>query len=387
MPPSFPVFPFIGRPPSLPGASVLVLLALALTPAAHAVTVAPDLTLNGDVRLRYENDWDSHTATGARRVDRERGRVRVRVSAAYRFNPDWSFGARIRTGNTQSQQSPHLTFEASDGSANDDLQFSLDRYFLQYKHGATTAWAGRNSSPFWQQNELFWDEDITPTGAAAVIDSKRGDATLTTTLGAFALPDGANRLNGHLFAGQLKYTLPLKPAQLIVAGGLHAFDGRSGARFLRNRNGERDYLVGILSAQWSTVAGTWPIALGVDLLKNFADYNAADVAPLPAAQTDETNGWVFSATAGQLKNRGDWLFGYYYAHIETFAANASYAQDDWARFGNGPQSDLTDIKGSEFRLAYAITKDLNLMARCFLVEAITSRQDAKRFRVDANWKW
>jgi hypothetical protein len=82
----------------------------------------------------------------------------------------------------------------------------------------------------------------------------------------------------------------------------------------------------------------------------------------------------------------DWLVGYYYAHIETFAVNASYAQDDWVRFGNGPQTNGTDIKGHEFRAAYAFTKNLNLMARLFLVEAIKMRQDGKRFRLDLNWK-
>lgn len=362
------------------------LLLAAFATSARAFTVAPNLTVNGDVRARYESDWDSHTATGALRTDRERGRFRVRVNATYAFNPTWSLHARVRTGDPESQQSPHLTFTANDGP-NDDLRLSLDRYFLQYKQGTTTAWLGRNSSPFWQQNELFWDEDITPTGAATSFDRKHGTATLTTTLGAFALPDGVNHLHGQLFAGQLKYTAPIDTARLTLAAGLHAFQGDTGARHLRNRNGARDYLVGVLNAQWSTPIAGVPVAFGVDVFHNFQDYSAAEVTPFPAAQQDETLGYVFSVVAGQLKERGDWLAGYYYAHVETFATNASYAQDDWARFGNGPQSDVTDIKGSELRVAYAFTKDLNLMARLFLVDAITSRQDGKRFRLDLNWKW
>lgn len=348
--------------------------------------MAPHLSVNGDVRLRYESDWDSHTATGALRIDRDRGRVRLRATASYKFSDTWSFGARIRSGNTQSQQSPHLTFTADDGPS-DDLQFSLDRYFLQYKQGTFTAWAGRNSSPFWQQNEMFWDEDITPTGLAGIFDSKQAGGTLTTTIGAFALPDGVNRLHGHLYAGQLKYTKPVAGAQLIVAAGLHAFEGQTGARFLRNRNGERDYLVGVLSAQWSAPFAGVPVAVGADVFNNFKNYTAADAAPLPPNNADQTLGYVFSLQVGQLKQPGQWLGGYYYAHVETFAANASYAEDDWARFGNGPQSDVTDIKGHEFRIAYAITKDLNLMARLFLVEAITTVQDGKRFRLDLNWKF
>jgi hypothetical protein len=73
--------------------------------------------------------------------------------------------------------------------------------------------------------------------------------------------------------------------------------------------------------------------------------------------------------------------------METFAVNASYSQDDWARFGSGPQSQVTDIKGSEFRGGYAFSPNLNLQFRAFWVDAITSVQDGKRFRVDLNWKF
>jgi hypothetical protein len=369
-------------------AGLLTALCCARVDAATGIAAIdqnPALSVSADLRLRFESDWDSHTSSGARRIDRDRGRLRARLGVGYKLSKEWSVGARVRTGDRASQQSPHLTFDANDGP-NDDFEVSLDRYFAQYKSGAFTAWGGRNSVPFWQQNELFWDEDITPTGMAASFDSKQGTGMLTTSLGAFALPDGAVRLHGRLFAGQMKYTAPLKASQFTVAAGLHSFNGESGARHLRNRNGERDYLVGILSAQWSTPISGVPLALGVDLIENFENYRAADAAPLPALNADETSAYVFSIQLGQLKDARSWLVAYYFAHVETFAVNASYAQDDWARFGSGPQSDLTDIEGHELRVAYAITKNINLMARLFVVEAITTPQDAKRFRVDLNWK-
>lgn len=294
-------------------------------------------------------------------------------------------GARVRTGSRESQQSPHITFTADDGP-NDDFEVSFDRYFVQYKDGPLTFWGGRNTTPFWQQNEMFWDEDVTPTGVAAIFDSKHGAGTVTSTVGAFALPDGAVRLNGNLIAGQVKYTVPIKPSQFTIAAGLHSFYGEGGARYLRNRNGARDYVVGIVSAQWSTPVGGFPLALGVDLIENFKNYSVAEAAPLSPPNAGETSGYVLSAQIGQLKDAKHWLLGYHYAHIETFAVNAAYAQDDWARFGSATQSDLTDIKGHEFRAAYAINKNINVMARLFLVDAITTRQDAKRFRLDLNWK-
>jgi hypothetical protein len=107
----------------------------------------------------------------------------------YQFTEEWSAGARLRTGDSRSQQSPHLTFVTDDGSR-DELDFVADRYFVQYKSGPFLSWAGRNITPFWQQNELFWDEDVTPTGLAASYDVKAGPGTLTGTAGHSTCPTG-----------------------------------------------------------------------------------------------------------------------------------------------------------------------------------------------------
>jgi len=345
-----------------------------------------NLTLYGDIRLRYEVDWDSQTPAGAMRDDRHRGRFRGRFGFNYRVAEDWTVGARVRTGNSRSQTSPHLTFVTDDGTR-DDLDFVVDRYFVQYQQKPLTIWGGRNLFPFWQQNELFWDEDVTVTGVAASHDQSLGAGTLTATAGGFYLPDGGYDLNGQLVGAQLKYTVPVNPSQFTMASALHYMHGKEGANNLLTRNGERDYLIGVGNAQWSIPIAGMPFALGADIFYNFKDYDAADVVPFPASDDDEKLGYIFSMIYGQLKEKHDWLVGYYYAHIETFAVNASYAQDDWHRFGSGPQTSSSDFEGHEFRIAYAVSKNINVMGRLFLVEAITTRQDGNRFRLDLNWKF
>jgi hypothetical protein len=346
-----------------------------------------NLTFYGDLRLRYEVDWDSQTAAGIPRDDRHRGRLRARAGVNYRFTDEWSAGGRLRTGDSRSQQSPHLTFATDDGTR-DEIDFVADRYFVQYRSGRLLSWAGRNVTPFWQQNELFWDEDVTPTGVAASYDLAAGPGNLTGTAGAFYLPDGGYDLNGQMVAAQLKYTMPLKPSQLTVAGGAFYMNGDDhGFTNLRNRNDERDYLIGVANAQWSMPVKNIPITLGADLFYNFMDYDAADVAPFPAEDDDETLGYVLSVQAGQLKKQHEWLIAYSYAHIETFAVNASYGQDDWHRFGAGPQTDSSDFEGHEFRAGYALSANINLVGRLFFVEAITTEQDGSRFRLDLNWRF
>jgi hypothetical protein len=361
------------------------------TLGAHAATEpakpASPLTLSGDLRLRYEWDWDSQNAAGVARADRDRARYRLRAVLGYKFSNEWSFATRLRTGNRRSQQSTHLTFYAND-DITDDCEVSLDRYYLQYKHGNLLAWGGRNTTPFWQQNEMFWDEDVTLTGLAGIHETKLEQGSLTTTGGFFFLPDGAVEFNGTMLGGQLKYTRPVAPGQFILAGGLYRLFGKDGAENLLSRNGARDYLVGVLSAQWSTpLAKDLPLTLGVDLIHNFEDYSPAEAAPFAPARAGDTDGYVFSLILGQTKQPHDWQIGYSYAHIETLAVNASYSQDDWARFGSGPQAAVTDIKGHELRATYVITKSINLDARLFLVDAISSIQDGKRLRINLNWKF
>ncbi len=355
--------------------------------AADAAQPASPLTISGDLRLRYEWDWDSQNGAGVARNDRDRARYRARASIGYKLSSDWTFGARARTGNRDSQQSPHLTFSAND-NLTDDFEGALDRYYLQYKKGPVTAWGGRNTTPFWQQNEMFWDEDVTPTGIAGSYDLKLEQGTLTTTAGAFHLPDGMTDLNGTLVGGQVKYGRPVDTAQFTLAAGLYSLDGKRGATNLRNRNGVRGYLLGVLSAQWAAPLATGrTLTAGADLIKNFEDYSATDALPFAPRHARETNGYVFSLLYGQLKNPHDWQIGWFYAHIETFAVNAAYSQDDWARFGSATQSDVTDFKGHELRATYVITRNINAQLRFFDVDAITSVQDGKRLRIDLNWKF
>jgi hypothetical protein len=87
---------------------------------------------------------------------------------------------------------------------------------------------------------------------------------------------------------------------------------------------------------------------------------------------------------GGTKEAGDWQFGAWYTRIEALAVNPSYAQDDWVRWGSATQTDSSDLKGFELRAAVGLGHGQNLMARLYLVEAITSQQDGKRFRIDYN---
>ncbi len=384
----WPTMPHLARLP--------VAFALAFFVAGAVSPARADYTLDdegkwkayGDFRLRFEDDWDSVRANGNERSNRARTRIRARLGFKWNPIPEIQVGGRLRSGSIDSQQSPHITIYDFSNNKRGDKHILPDKWFVKGTYDPAWAWAGRNGFPFWKQNELFWNDDVTPLGGAAGASFSPDIGKVSINAGFFALADGGVNFNGKtLAAGQVVYSTEIGGFTLTGAAGVFAFDGEDGAEFLRNGNGARDYTIWVGNLQLKTKLGGVPVKLGVDGMHNSENYSAADPVAFTAANRDETSGFVANVTVGQLKKGGDWLAAYYYAYIETLSVNASYAQDDWIRFGNANQTDSSDFKGHEFRLAYAIASNANLVARLYLVDAITSVQDGKRFRIDFNIKF
>lgn len=334
-------------------------------------------SVSGDFRLRLEDDYDSQTAAGVEREDRGRARIRARLGVQYR-DDTFEFGVRARSGSNGSQQSPHFTIADFDDNARGDADIGLDRWYLGARGGNGWGWAGRNTFPFWKQNELFWDDDVTAAGGAA---GYRG-AHWSATVAHLALPVGMKDFAGTLSAGQLTGNARIGAVDGVLAAGFYRFNAEPGdpdAARLLSGNGARNYAIWNLSAQAKFTLGQTPIALGADLFKNAENY------PIAERARDEDTGYVFSAVAGGTQRPGDWLLGYYYAHIEQLAVNNSFAQDDWVRWGNATQTRASDFKGHEIRIGRGLLPNVNLLARLYLVEALTSREDGKRFRLDLNF--
>jgi hypothetical protein len=369
-------------------------LVLAIAALAWARPAAADLfkierfSASADFRVRAETDWDSQDAAGVAREDRTRLRVRARVGLRFDATPHWRFEARVRSGAEGSQQSPHLTILDFDRNDTGDLAFTFDRYIVRGQRGGLYGWAGRNVLPFWKQNELLFDDDVTMTGAAGGWEHKAGPGNLALSAGYFTPPVGMRKSSGTMFGAQAAYQPQLAGIGWAFALGTYSFDAHAGdpdAAALQQGNGGRDYRIVHAAAQARRTVGGAPLALGVDVLHNARDYNAFDPDPVTAANAHERDGYAVQASYGSLGKAGQWLAGYTWAHIETLAVNNSYAQDDWVRWGSDTQTRASNMKGHEVRFGWAFDGSRNILARLYLVEAITSREDGKRFRFDYNW--
>jgi hypothetical protein len=371
---------------------VLLVLALAaaIAPARADLFEAEKFTVYGDFRIRGERDWDSQDAAGVEREDRTR--LRARLRAGVRFDPTehWQFEARIRSGAEAAQQSPHITLVDFDDNDTGDASFSFDRWYLRGKVGDFHASAGRNHLPFWKQDEVLFDDDVSMIGLAAGWAHEVGPGALSVTGGYFSPPVGMRATTGNMGAAQVIYQPEFFDVNWTFGLGTYVFEAEPAdpdAAGLLSGNGSRDYQLIQGSVQARFPVRERPLVLGVDLLHNAEDYSVTDPDPVTAANADETDGHVLLATWGSLDAEDGWLVGYYYGHVETFAVHNSYAQDDWVRWGNATQTRTSDLEGHELRFGWAFNPKLNVLTRLYLAEAITTVEDGKRLRVDFNYEF
>ncbi len=341
------------------------------------------LELYGDMRFRVELDRNSTKSDGSERDNRDRLRFRFRFGFDYKHSDHFSFGGRLRSGSLASSQSPHVTL----GNELTPKTIHIDKAYINAKWNSGFIWAGKNSFPFWKQNEMFWDDDVTPEGLAFSQSFKLGKSGIAANGGYFILDNSTSNTFGdqaRLLGAQLAFKGKMKGLKIQAGGGIFVF--REDTTQVDIRLADLDYTIGVFGANLALKNWPKPVKIGVDFMANLENYDTTEVF-----NADQTTGYVASIKIGELKNKGDWLLGYYYAHIEEFAVVARYAQDDWVRWGSSTETRSSNFQGHEIRFAYALGSKNNLVARLYLVEglklrnaAATSEEDGTRFRIDWN---
>lgn len=374
-------------------AILCAILAASLVHAEVKIDDAGKLSLFGDFRGRLETDWDSRRSDGTSRDDRTRLRIRLRAGLTFKPRDDIEFGIRVRSGSDDSQQSPHISLLDFNGNNTGDADFNFDKWYFQYTTGNLKVWLGRNSVPYWHPDELAIDDDVTPAGLGLTYKIGKFDINA----GYFSNPAGMRNFSGNSGVLQLVYEGKVGEVEVTYAGGLHYIDadrGNSNNVLYLDDNGDRDYQTWFGNIEARMTAFERPLRLNLDLFHNAESYSASDPDPFTAFHRDESDGFVVAARLGSTSNRGDWLFGYFYSHIETLAINNSFSQDDWLRWGSATQTRTSNFKGSEFRVATGLGNGMNVVARLYIVEGIklrsataVTKEDGNRFRIDVNYRF
>ncbi len=341
---------------------VLFLLSFVCAPASAQEADGGKLKFSGDFRFRAELDRDSQSSDGSQRDDRDRLRFRARFGVNYQIDQRFSLGLRLRTGSSEATQSPHVTI----GDELTPKSFSVDKAFAKVGFDGGSLWVGKNSFPFWKQNEHFWDDDATPEGVAGSYTFSIGDgSSLTGTAAYFVLDTPTSNSFGDqakLVAGQLALKSDLGGAAVEAAAGYFGF--RENPDQPDPRLQDLNYSIVVVGAKAKFKVGSRTLEVGADLMANFEDYESS------LFNNDQTTGYMGSVKYGGLSNKGDFLFAYYYAHIEKYAVVARYAQDDWVRWGSSTATRSSNFSGHELRAAVALGSKNNIVARLYLVEGL-----------------
>ncbi|WP_194768589.1 putative porin [Tamlana sp. I1] len=360
------------------------------TQAQEEATKNKKLSFSGDFRFRVEQDWDSRKSDGTYREDRTRLRYRARVGVRYDYNENFTFGLRIRTGNPLKQQDPQLTL-GDNYKEFGLLPIGFEKAYANFSFNWFSAWVGKNTFPFQKINELFWSDNVFPEGVALkgkfafknkLIESLQINtghfiiATNKKALAADSYFEGFQLVTTHL-----DNRIKLFPAFYYFNDIPNIPDG--------NDTFKLNYAIVDIGAQVE-ILKKQKLKVGFDYYQNITNLESND--SIPQKFKNQKKGIVTTASIGELKKKGHWKFLFTYTYLERYAAVDFMAQNDWARWDyssqGSPDGRLTNFKGFELMMGYALAKNMNLKMRFFGVDQLVPldaiTETGNRVRLDFN---
>jgi hypothetical protein len=304
------------------------------------------IRFSGDLRFRAETFRNQGFDALAESPDRTRLRVRARLALDGTINKHFDWGMRIATGLFTDPISSNQTltdfFERK--------PFALERAFVRYDSKTDSAGvqlvAGK-FEPTFRRTQMVWDDDVNVEGVSEALYFRTKSPLMQVKLLAFQLPfnEVSAGKDGILYGGQAQTDWQFSPAvsanvnvgyydwnhadQVLLGlgalatqanGGLFNGSGFTGNqngalgttnRIIRNAAGQpAGFLAGfnlldvLGNLSWQATR-RFPVTLTFDYVRN-----------LTGRVTEEKNGYWAGALVGQAKEKGDWLFGYYFTRIE-----------------------------------------------------------------------
>lgn len=361
---------------------MLVVLAAFLLPgAALAGYWYDNIKLKGDFRHRHEFIRDE-----SKDADRNRWRIRARLSLDAGISDDWSFHARFATG-SDDPVSTNQTL--TDGFSTKG--FHLDRAYFAFHPGAVKGLeivGGKMANPFMvmEKTELIWDGDLNPEGAALKYSGKVHDKVSVTVNGAFFyITERKSDDDTWMLGGQA--AVKAKPAEkvhIVAGGGYYDYQEvleRGGifddGDFFGNTTALDADSADVYAFDFNIVEGFGLV--GFEMEKVSVNVYANYVVNTEADSLDQ--GYLFGATVqhGTGKNHVK-VYGNY-REVQDNAVIGVFTDSDF--IGGG-----TNGNGFEFGAGYGITDKVSLGLTYFLNnKGIDEEIEYKRLQADLKMKF
>jgi len=278
------------------------------------------LSLNGDLRLRYESNFGRDAVR-----NRDRGVLRARLRANYTVNSWLSLGGELSTGDATDPNSTDITLTGFD----DDLGVSLSQAYMRAQFGNLTLTGGKIPQPF-VRTELTWDGDVNPQGLSASYKVALPQGAVLKANGLYFLVDEAsNARDSRMIGGQLQFeSANGTPVKFELAAGYYDYkldslgtistsgDVRTN-RFAAGQYLSDFNLLDVVGAvQFNGLGEQWPVRVVGDYVHNYG------------ATTDQNSGFGVDLFVGRGSKPGEWRFGYGYAETGVDAVLAAFSHDN-----------------------------------------------------------
>lgn len=319
--------------------------------------------LAGDMRVRQET-VDVQDDPDYGRGNRDRQRVRARLSAISQVNPEVEAGLQIATGNSNDQR-----------STNQDLNTNFtkksvwfDQAYINYHPVAVPglkAFAGKFKQPWMSFGDIVWDSDINPEGFAAQYTKKMGTNTLFGSAGYYTIWDGVNQ-EGYEYSDDLgMYQVQLgaafdagDSARLTLGGSLYDFNDEKYAtiyktNFSTNGNTTDKFGIWEVFAQLDVIGLPLPLSIYGQYEQN---YESEDY--LSATDGDQDTGYLI----GLRTNLWGVSVDYNYRDVESNAVVGAFTDSDFA-------AGYTNSWGHKLKLKYDILKNFSIGATYYMAES------------------
>lgn len=333
----------------------------------EALKWASRLNWYGDFRYRYEYIDDDGTDS----EDRHRNRIRARLGLTAKVSDEWDLGFRIATGQGEVSGDPVSTNQTFDQAFSKKpiwLDLAFFGYHPQWFKGLNVL-GGKMENPFYKpgKNQLIWDGDLTPEGAALTYNHPFNDKTsLNLAAGGFWVNEESSGGDTSLwgYQGYLKHQID-KPTYVLGGAGWYDYGNIQGEESLADEwDDAGDEFFGNTSAAGDVYAFDY------DLFELFAEFGTV-VAKLPVAvygdyvqntsADDEDTGWLVGIQLNKLTDPGSWQFGWDYRDIEQDAVVGQFNDSDFIGGGTGG-------KGHRFAAGYMVVKNVTANVNYYMAE-------------------
>ena len=304
------------------------------------------IRFSGDLRFRTETFRNQGFDAITPSPDRTRLRIRARLALDGVIDKHFDWGFKLATGIFTDPITTNQTLT----DAFERKPFALERAFIRYDSKTDNVGlqlvAGK-FEPTFRRTQMVWDDDVNVEGASEAIYFKTKSALRQIKLVAFELPfnEVSSGRDGVLYGGQAQTDWQfskvvsanvnlayydwshadqivglLGAATNVVNGGIQNGAGVTGNqngalgttnRLVRNAAGTPIgflagfNLVDVLANLTWQAGGRFPVTFKFDYVHNAT-----------GRVRDEKNAYWVGGEVGQTKEKGDWLFGYYYTRIE-----------------------------------------------------------------------